>query len=755
MKRLLFSLLASCFGVICIAQDQFWHRLGAPEGGYVTYLEENQSGSVYLIDYYQRSLWVYDDALLKWQKTNPDSIHISGMAGQYAGRMYAFASESNGSNENNIYYSDDQGTTWIASGFELESNRFWVDPDGTLYALADRLLFRSDDQSGSWELILDMSNEEIFTFDMGIGQSGKLFVTSVDKIQMSDDKGENWETETVYEFAFLSRALIGSNNEVYALSTSGRDGNLYRSVDNGKTWEVIDLSDQPEMRGIFLSSNDDLYAISYVGLYRSIDKGETWEYLDFTEEYVEHLVMTESDEVYALTQSHVYYSDDNGITWAHQSDLEDYVNAFCVDAAGNLYLGTYYNGVSRSTDKGKTWNSFNTGYENVVLDDLIVARSGRMYATSFNATYMSDDKSNTWQASATHLEDLQLSDNGTLYAMIDNKAVYSSDNGDNWVDISWPYDIDPRRIIVGENNMLTLITVTDTWHEDLYFSYDYGDHWKAISTNMTSWDFTLIEAVHITPMGNYLINIRDTQEFGNTCYLSTDQGATWQELALSGAKMMNLENDGVLVADLTSFFLGQVSSLSYSKDDGSTWELLENEEGTTEPIRRYFFDEDRDNIYAIDNNTLSMSEALVLDWQVFSENEINNDIKHLSFSPDGSLFALSTDNRLYSSNADFSIVGLLPSGGQIANTKIINYPNPFNHSTTFEYSLSSQEHVSLSIYNIHGQLVKTLVDTNQNAGTHQVKWVIDEMNQRPPAGAYAVRISIGSSVQSGLLMVQE
>jgi hypothetical protein len=56
-----------------------------------------------------------------------------------------------------------------------------------------------------------------------------------------------------------------------------------------------------------------------------------------------------------------------------------------------------------------------------------------------------------------------------------------------------------------------------------------------------------------------------------------------------------------------------------------------------------------------------------------------------------------------------------------------NYPNPFNPGTTIKYQLSEQSTVHLKIYNIIGQLVKTLVrDANQPVGVYTVRWEGDD-----------------------------
>ncbi|RIK52892.1 hypothetical protein DCC62_32670, partial [candidate division KSB1 bacterium] len=51
-----------------------------------------------------------------------------------------------------------------------------------------------------------------------------------------------------------------------------------------------------------------------------------------------------------------------------------------------------------------------------------------------------------------------------------------------------------------------------------------------------------------------------------------------------------------------------------------------------------------------------------------------------------------------------------------------NYPNPFNPGTIIRFQLPSHGRVSLTIYNISGQLVRTLLDSSASAGAHAVAW---------------------------------
>jgi len=70
-----------------------------------------------------------------------------------------------------------------------------------------------------------------------------------------------------------------------------------------------------------------------------------------------------------------------------------------------------------------------------------------------------------------------------------------------------------------------------------------------------------------------------------------------------------------------------------------------------------------------------------------------------------------------------------------------NFPNPFNPTTTIGFSLPEAGNVSLKIYNIKGQLVRTLVDGATPAGYHEVNWDGRDQSDRAAAsGVYFYRL---------------
>ncbi|HIC38065.1 MAG TPA: T9SS type A sorting domain-containing protein [Candidatus Marinimicrobia bacterium] len=73
-----------------------------------------------------------------------------------------------------------------------------------------------------------------------------------------------------------------------------------------------------------------------------------------------------------------------------------------------------------------------------------------------------------------------------------------------------------------------------------------------------------------------------------------------------------------------------------------------------------------------------------------------------------------------------------------------NYPNPFNSITNIQYQLSAASEVLLTIYNIRGQEVLRLVESDQPAGYHQITWNAANV----ASGMYFYRLWAGNFVQT-------
>ena len=73
-----------------------------------------------------------------------------------------------------------------------------------------------------------------------------------------------------------------------------------------------------------------------------------------------------------------------------------------------------------------------------------------------------------------------------------------------------------------------------------------------------------------------------------------------------------------------------------------------------------------------------------------------------------------------------------------------NYPNPFNPITTIGYELPEESFVDITVYDMLGNVVYNLVNTNQSSGYKSVQWNATN-NQGEPvsAGVYLYKIQAG------------
>lgn len=78
-----------------------------------------------------------------------------------------------------------------------------------------------------------------------------------------------------------------------------------------------------------------------------------------------------------------------------------------------------------------------------------------------------------------------------------------------------------------------------------------------------------------------------------------------------------------------------------------------------------------------------------------------------------------------------------------------NYPNPFNPSTTIRYSLARPVHVRLTVYDMLGRAVVTLLDEHQAPGHHKVEAALPHL----ASGLYVYRIEAGSFVDSHAMIL--
>jgi len=121
------------------------------------------------------------------------------------------------------------------------------------------------------------------------------------------------------------------------------------------------------------------------------------------------------------------------------------------------------------------------------------------------------------------------------------------------------------------------------------------------------------------------------------------------------------------------------------------------------------------------------------------------------------------DNRKQGKKIDnIKIVSNLPADNAGSEVPSVisglysNYPNPFNPTTNIKFGLKNDSHVNISIYNVRGQKVKTLIDNEMESGIHQEIWNgTDDKGSTVSSGIYFYKFKADSRTETKKMILMK
>lgn len=140
------------------------------------------------------------------------------------------------------------------------------------------------------------------------------------------------------------------------------------------------------------------------------------------------------------------------------------------------------------------------------------------------------------------------------------------------------------------------------------------------------------------------------------------------------------------------------------------------------------FESTSDKYWKIGDCTTGHGNAAYIDWVAWDTTG--------AYAPNE---GLSLPDSLYYAGRPIAVSGepdMLPTTVLLQQ----NYPNPFNPTTEISFALPEKQLVDLSVYNVLGEKVKTLVHSVESGGTHTVRFSATDL----PAGIYFYTIHAGS-----------
>jgi photosystem II stability/assembly factor-like uncharacterized protein len=479
----------------------------------------------------------------------------------------------------------------------------------------------------------------------------------------------------------------------------------------------------------------------------SWDEGYNWQFLDtskfFSSNYINYMIYNNkliaacNDETGWFGNGWgIALSDDNGYTWRWSNNIglpPKFSSARKLVKAGNTtYLGTNAAGVFKSTDFGESWMPINNGITSAEVLDICFDNNGNMFAACWsNGVQKSTDNGVTWKVinnglTNSYLLSIIVDDEGNLLAGTEQGIFSSTNGGEDWIrTIPAGNDFGYHLFKDGSNRLYVL-----NYFGGIYRTENLGNSWIRIDQNLPSsasrWGFAID--------GN---NNLYAGTASGSIYKSTNDGLSWTKVYQSSNQnsflsYISISKNGYIYA--TNNYEG----ILLSTDQGSSWELVkvDQEYQTRYPIAanskgEVFASGAGDKLYYSNDNGNS--------WFDYTSNLKYTSVRNIVMDKDENIY-LATNESIWKINPD-SIVSVaenteIPSEYNLYQ----NYPNPFNPTTTIKYSVKEAGMVTLTVYDILGKEITTLVNELKSPGEYSVSFDASSL----PSGVYIYTIRAGT-----------
>ena len=356
---------------------------------------------------------------------------------------------------NNLYYSNDTGSTWNkihsfdsitypVTDFEVNNN--------VLYAsIKNNGAFRSTNNGQNWTRLLNVGNPSTNLGSM-LTHNGITYINN-------NNMGLYKTTDNGLTFSRCSYKLGGKNvsmlevvdNEIYAgLGFEYYGAGLYKTTNQGEEWSSLNNKylKEPGSMSFEWASTGNLYVSFYGSSFViSTNNGSSWymSIIPYHENYYYHsALLADSGRVYAMIGNTILVTTDNGYIWERKNFEPPEGNSFTTfcKSGNEIYLGTFQGNLYKSTDCGATISQVTTtGLPQGDRFECIGIKDNFLFAGFFDhGIYRSSDGGVNWDslenglpANFNYVPFLQTTSEAVYMARSCGNDIYISTNyGDNW-----------------------------------------------------------------------------------------------------------------------------------------------------------------------------------------------------------------------------------------------------------------------------------------------------------------------------------
>jgi photosystem II stability/assembly factor-like uncharacterized protein len=369
---------------------------------------------------------------------------------------------------------------------------------------------------------------------------------------------------------------------------------LGRTTDAGATWKVCaPLPTDPSIMNLLpdVTRRGGLFVHSRDGLHRSTDGGLSWSSvapmpMSSTAYWGEHgLVQAPGGELYVLWEGdRIFRSSDRASSWElvfagpAEERAQPGIRALALgrSAPRVLYAATFWNGVLRSGDGGRTWKPINQGLTGSHISSLVEDPHDRnvLYCTTMpGGLHRSRDGGRSWspvKAPAGRLVMAMALDRrnpGLLYLATDEGFLKSGDGGKTWT---------MRNRGLGDRPLLVRLAVDPDDPRGLFaqgiggtvfVSRDAGESWSPVEPPVSTPDVQR----QLAPSSERVVLFESRKGAGS---VSLDGGRTWTPVSGPGAPR-SVSCMRISSREPSVFYVGTGSGCLFRSDDsGVSWVAL-------------------------------------------------------------------------------------------------------------------------------------------------------------------------------------
>jgi photosystem II stability/assembly factor-like uncharacterized protein len=640
--------------------------------------------------------------------------------------------------DSSILRSTDNGRNWLRISTFNKAVTALIENDSIFFAIIGGHVYRSMDSAVTW--IPTDSGLPDYYYNIAFARSSdNLFITTRKGVFRLAGNGTSWQkTAGALLDSIPIPALTADGHNIYA----GYDGGIIHSTDEGLTWKdasnglkgknIINLMAVGRnlfagtySQGIFFSSDSGahwsirsrglpnspvirsftsdgsniftgLYSTDaqnpVTGIYNSTDNGMNWNPVWTGPNYPNVFALAKSGTNLLAGSSGVYYSDDSGLNWLFAGftplDVFNHVINSLTKTGDTLIVGGTQ-GVSWTTDNGTTWTSSTYNGCGFGVNCLLIDRTSIFAGTNCNVT-QSTDRGKNWVVVGLN--------GNSVYALflLGSKILagtkegmfLSSDDGKSWVNT----DLTNITINALAANGSNLFAATES---GVFRSNDSGNSFTTANHGLTN---NSVNALVVK--GSYIF----AGTSGAGVFRSTNEGMTWTSV-----------NDGL------------TSSYIYCLSVYGNYLLAGTRDG---------------GVFVSTNNGINWTAV----------NSGFYDLTYISidaFENIGDYVFTGTSRGLWRRHiSDFPIANVLQTVSP--DNSLSSFPNPFNKSTTINFTSKYTGQSQITIVNLLGEEVARLYSGYLEAGEHTFTWDAHSFSD----GTYFCVVRMNGKVRTLPLMLE-